>query len=148
MITITTTDPGPSRQPWECPRCHVICAPHVDACERCAPAAPALPPPAPRPSPWTEPPNLPGPFVTPPLVPNDWPTWPTDRWTLRDLTASPCMFDGLPPGVYGLVCTCPRCTPRCSITTSTHAGEPYTFTDARGFVSDGMVRVGTVTGVQ
>jgi hypothetical protein len=25
----------------------------------------------------------------------------------------PCMFDGLPPGVYGLVCHCPRCTPRC-----------------------------------
>lgn len=26
----------------------------------------------------------------------------------------PCMFDGLPPGVYGLVCRCPRCSPRCT----------------------------------
>jgi hypothetical protein len=24
-----------------------------------------------------------------------------------------CMFDGLPPGVYGLVCNCPRCSPSC-----------------------------------
>lgn len=25
----------------------------------------------------------------------------------------PCMFDGLPPGTYGLVCSCPRCSPWC-----------------------------------
>lgn len=25
----------------------------------------------------------------------------------------PCAFDGLPPGIYGLVCHCPRCSPRC-----------------------------------
>lgn len=23
----------------------------------------------------------------------------------------PCAFDNLPPGVYGLVCFCPRCSP-------------------------------------
>jgi hypothetical protein len=27
-----------------------------------------------------------------------------------------CAFDGLPPGVYGLVCTCPKCSLQCSIT--------------------------------
>ena len=26
---------------------------------------------------------------------------------------SHCMFDGLEPGVYGLVCPCPRCSPSC-----------------------------------
>ncbi len=25
----------------------------------------------------------------------------------------PCMFDGLTEGIYGLVCFCPRCSPRC-----------------------------------
>ena len=25
---------------WECSRCHIVCAPHVDSCERCAPAWP------------------------------------------------------------------------------------------------------------
>ena len=25
----------------------------------------------------------------------------------------PCMFDSLPDGVYGLVCTCPKCRPIC-----------------------------------
>jgi hypothetical protein len=29
-----------------------------------------------------------------------------------------CAFDGLPPGTYGLVCTCPKCSPRCKITYS------------------------------
>jgi hypothetical protein len=26
----------------------------------------------------------------------------------------PCMFDSLPPGTYGLVCPCPRCSPQYS----------------------------------
>lgn len=25
----------------------------------------------------------------------------------------PCMFDGLKPGVYGISCTCPKCSARC-----------------------------------
>lgn len=32
---------------------------------------------------------------------------------IQDLPKHPCMFDGLKPGVYGLVCTCPRCAPQC-----------------------------------
>ena len=23
----------------------------------------------------------------------------------------PCMFDNLPPGIYGISCPCPKCTP-------------------------------------
>jgi hypothetical protein len=26
-----------------------------------------------------------------------------------------CAFDGLPPGIYGLVCSCPRCAPSCTV---------------------------------
>ena len=29
-------------------------------------------------------------------------------------TTEPCLFDSLPPGTYGLVCPCPRCSPRSS----------------------------------
>ena len=35
---------------------------------------------------------------------------------LRGRNTHPCAFDGLEPGVYGLVCTCPRCSPRCTAT--------------------------------
>jgi hypothetical protein len=35
--------------------------------------------------------------------------------TRIDLNTEPCAFEGLPNGIYGLACFCPRCTPRCQI---------------------------------
>ena len=31
----------------------------------------------------------------------------------RDENKIPCMFDGLEPGVYGISCPCPKCSPTC-----------------------------------
>lgn len=36
-------------------------------------------------------------------------------FTIGDNSGVWCAFDGLPPGVYGLVCFCPKCSPRCSV---------------------------------
>ena len=48
-------------------------------------------------------------FPEPPSFPLQW--W--EPSPVNQPAHWPCMFDGLPPGVYGLVCTCPRCSPRC-----------------------------------
>jgi hypothetical protein len=37
-----------------------------------------------------------------------------DQGAYQPPVREPCAFDGLPPGVYGLVCFCPRCSPRCT----------------------------------
>jgi hypothetical protein len=42
------------------------------------------------------------PIVVEPIVEDNW-------WN-----KIPCAFDNLPPGVYGLVCQCPKCTPYCT----------------------------------
>lgn len=34
--------------------------------------------------------------------------WPALWGFQRPITEQPCMFDGLPPGVYHLACPCPR----------------------------------------
>jgi len=41
-----------------------------------------------------------------------FPVWPR---IVRDYVRSEhkCMFEGLPPGVYGIACPCPKCTPTC-----------------------------------
>lgn len=40
-----------------------------------------------------------------------------DWWkTPVEYVRTPCAFDNLPPGAYGLVCTCQRCSPRCVAT--------------------------------
>ena len=39
------------------------------------------------------------------------PHWPNST---PKATEHPCMYDNLPPGIYGLSCTCPRCSPWCS----------------------------------
>jgi hypothetical protein len=48
---------------------------------------------------------VPVPYPVPQVVPVV-PWWPQQPY-------HPCAFDGLPPGVYGLVCQCPRCTTTC-----------------------------------
>lgn len=83
--------------------------------ERKAVAAPVAPVP---PIDWAKifrdnPPKLPD------AVPfNPTPTWPYSGGPfgqpLIDETRK-CAFDGLPPGVYGLVCTCPKCSVICTV---------------------------------
>lgn len=52
---------------------------------------------APRPTPW--------------LVREfEWPELPGLNYVVQ--RPQPCMFDSLPPGIYGLVCPCPKCTVR------------------------------------
>lgn len=54
------------RQPWECPRCNRICAPHLDYCD-CQPGQPAAVPSVWPFEPWTP---LPGPIIpSPPATP-------------------------------------------------------------------------------
>lgn len=42
----------------------------------------------------------------------DWPL----PFTI-ETNQQPCAFDNLPPGVYGLVCSCPKCRVFCTVTT-------------------------------
>jgi len=46
----------------------------------------------------------------------DVPRLPPQFWeplfVMQPTQEQPCMFDNLPPGVYGLACPCPRCSPR------------------------------------
>jgi hypothetical protein len=69
---------------------------------------PKVPPPIFVPVPYPVPVPVPVPQVPPWPHPRPW-IWPQPpvRWQ------QPCMFDNLPPGVYGLVCQCPRCSPQC-----------------------------------
>jgi hypothetical protein len=63
-----------------------------------------------------DPQTVPPPFI--PTVPGE--PLPAQPWIVPQLyrikEREPCMFDGLPPGVYGLVCSCPRCSPRMMVT--------------------------------
>lgn len=44
--------------------------------------------------------------------------WPPQPMIINtgSITHHKCAFDGLPPGVYGLTCSCPRCSPQCGYT--------------------------------
>lgn len=65
------------------------------------PVAPVPLGPTVAPSPWQPMPSTTVPFVVDTRMPRE------------------CAFDGLPPGVYGLMCSCPRCTPQCALTNGT-----------------------------
>ncbi len=53
------------------------------------------------------------------VLPVDWPVGLPDLiispFILEPLDKNepPCAFDNIPPGIYGLVCYCPRCTTYC-----------------------------------
>lgn len=48
------------------------------------------------------------PYIQPPFLPGWGSPFESDP-----VQREPCMFDGLPPGTYGLVCPCRRCRPWC-----------------------------------
>lgn len=53
--------------------------------------------------------------VHPEPVPNTWPPAnpaPPYPYEIHKDSTTPCMFDNLKPGVYGLSCPCPRCSTR------------------------------------
>jgi hypothetical protein len=60
--------------------------------------------------------TIPGPVLIPqvPVVPYPVPLTPS----IFTLLPETCAFDNLPPGVYGLVCHCRRCTPWCTSTST------------------------------
>ncbi len=63
-----------------------------------------------------------------------------DGELFRVVDREPCAFDGLPPGAYGLVCNCPRCSPRCETLSIASIGEGVangSFTYAPGSVGLG-----------
>lgn len=111
-----------SQQPWICPRCEKVHAPHVDSCD-CFPVSGAKESaavPAPPAANWSYP------WPPPSLKPY--------QLTPATIWQEPCAFDSLPPGVYNLVCFCPKCSPRCgtwsgTIKTPATVSITYTFTN-------------------
>jgi len=106
-------------QAWICPRCERVNAPHVDSCG-CSPVSdakqPAVEGPTKLPA-WEfakeEIEKLKEAFKRKPAPPPiDWPYPSQPNWITWK--PEPCAFDGLPPGVYGMVCCCPKCSPRYS----------------------------------
>ena len=77
--------------PWICPACGCGNAPTTATCSNCIARQAFAPLPIvpwePQPQPW------PSVIAIPPAP------------------SAPCAFDRLPPGIYGLVCMCPKCTP-------------------------------------
>ncbi len=79
-------------QGWQCPKCEAVYAPFVLECHRCAPLTQFAPTISDK--------------ITITIPPQHYPSEPIPAYP-------PCLFDNLPPGVYGLVCTCPRCSVWC-----------------------------------
>ena len=52
------------------------------------------------------------PDPVPVIEPLSWPPQPMIINT-GQIRSHPCAFDGLPPGVYGLTCSCPKCSMQC-----------------------------------
>jgi len=114
------------RAPWICPACGVGCAPHVDYCGACVMKAAMKPldeamkytPPAPPPS-----------FEPFPVTPFPWsPGMPITGITLTGTAAERCAladyFRAHPEATsVNMVCFCPRCTPRYSVSGGSPAGR-------------------------
>ncbi len=81
-------------QGWQCPVCHTIYNPAVTECHRCHPATF-----------W--PITIPGVEYVPYVAPVTY------------ISPTPCLFDNLPEGSYGLYCPCPKHGSYCGTTITT-----------------------------
>ena len=52
-------------------------------------------------------------FIPVPVWPPQVPARPVQPWWPQQPWVRSCMFDNLPPGVYGISCPCPRCSTTC-----------------------------------